>query len=114
MLERRYRSSESVRVRAEIEKYMSVQVCSDCKGRRLRKEALSVKVGGYSVDVLTSMVVSDLRRVMEELELSEKEIEISGKVVAEIVDRLGFLDAVGVGYLTLDRSSATRRSLFSS
>jgi excinuclease ABC subunit A len=107
MLARRHRSTDSALVRAKIEEYMSVQVCPDCKGRRLRKEALSVKVGGFSVDALTSMVVSDLRSIMETLELSKKEIEISGKVVQEIVDRLGFLDAVGVGYLTLDRSSAT-------
>jgi len=106
-LERRYRSTESVLVRSEIEKYMSEQVCPGCDGRRLRPEALSVKVGDYSIDTLGSMLVSDLKTVMQELALSDRDLRISGKVVQEIVDRLSFLDNVGVGYLTLDRASAS-------
>ena len=107
MLERRYRETESAMVRGEIEKSMSVRICPDCRGRRLRPEALAVTVSGESIDVLSSMAIGDLRRVLDRLELGERERAIAGKVLQEIADRLGFLDDVGVGYLTLDRSSAT-------
>jgi excinuclease ABC subunit A len=94
-------------VRGEIEKYMSVHSCPDCKGRRLRPEALAVTMAGKAIDELSALTVSDLRRVMAGLELSERELQITGKVVQEITDRLGFLDDVGVGYLSLERASAT-------
>jgi excinuclease ABC subunit A len=107
MLERRYRDTESASVRTEIEKYMSIQPCAGCGGRRLRREALSVKVADRAIDELTTMSVADLRRVVATLELGDKERQIADKVLQEIGDRLGFLDDVGVGYLTLDRSSAS-------
>ncbi len=106
-LERRYRSSDSAAVRAEIEKYRSVGACAQCGGRRLRREALAVRVGGRAIDELGAVAITDLRRVMAELPLAEKQREIAGKVLQEVHDRLSFLDDVGVGYLTLDRSSAT-------
>src|SRR5436190_641207 len=107
MLERRYKETDSAVVRGEIEKYMSVHPCPDCKGRRLRSEALAVTVAGKAIDELSALTVSDLRQVMAGLELSERELAITGKVVQEISDRLGFLDDVGVGYLSLERASAT-------
>ena len=107
MLERRYKESESQVVRGEIEKFMSVRLCPDCKGRRLRPEALAITVAGRAVDELTTMPVSELRRLVPTLELSDRERSIAAKVLQEVGDRLGFLDDVGVGYLTLDRSSAT-------
>ena len=107
MLERRYRETDSTLVRGEIEKYMSVKVCPDCGGRRLKPEALAVTVAGHAIDTLASMAVSALRRTLAALEFSEREATIAGKVIQEISDRLRFLDDVGVGYLTLDRSSAT-------
>ncbi|HEX2465449.1 MAG TPA: excinuclease ABC subunit UvrA, partial [Thermoanaerobaculia bacterium] len=107
MLQRRYRDTESASVRAEIEKYMSIQPCAGCGGRRLRREALSVKVADRAIDELTTMSVADLRRVVATLDLGDKERQIADKVLQEIGDRLGFLDDVGVGYLTLDRSSAS-------
>ena len=106
-LERKYRESGSASVRSEIEKYMSVHACSDCGGKRLRAEALAVTVDGAPVDQLSEMSVAELRAWMEGLRLSEREGAIAGKVVREIRDRLTFLDDVGVGYLTLQRSSAT-------
>src|SRR5262249_44956300 len=106
MLERRYKETDSTIVRSEIEKYMSVHPCPDCKGRRLRSEALAVTVAGKAIDQLSALTVSDLRRVMADLRLSDRELAITGKVVQEITDRLGFLDDVGVGYLSLDRASA--------
>ena len=106
-LERRYRETDSASVRSEIEKYMSVHPCAACGGRRLRPEALAVTVHGDSIDELSSRAVSDLRRWAEEVGLSERERTIAGKVMQEVRDRLSFLDDVGVGYLTLDRASAT-------
>jgi excinuclease ABC subunit A len=107
MLERRYKETESATVRAEIEKYMSVHPCPSCHGRRLRPEALAVKIGGRSIDELSLLAVSDLRAWMGGLDLDRRERAIAEKVVQEILDRLSFLDDVGVGYLTLERSSAT-------
>jgi hypothetical protein len=104
MLERRYKETDSAVVRGEIEKYMSVHSCPDCKGRRLRPEALAVTMAGKAIDELSALTVSDLRQVMAGLELSEREVQITGKVVQEITDRLGFLDDVGVGYLSLERA----------
>ncbi len=106
-LERRYRETDSALVRTEIEKYMSIHPCTDCGGRRLRPEALAVKVAGRSIDALGSKSVEDLHRWVAGLALSERERAIAGKVVQEIEDRLRFLADVGVGYLTLDRASAT-------
>jgi len=107
MLERRYRETDSQLVRGEIEKYMSVQTCPDCHGRRLRPEALAVTVGGRSIDRLSALSVAELRETFGGLELAERDLAIAGKVLKEIADRLRFLDDVGVGYLSLERSSAT-------
>ncbi|HET9209164.1 MAG TPA: excinuclease ABC subunit UvrA, partial [Thermoanaerobaculia bacterium] len=107
MLDRRYKETDSPTIRAEIEKYMSVHPCPTCEGRRLRPEALSVKVHGRAIDELSRLAVSDLRAWMGTLPLDKRERAIAEKVVTEIQDRLSFLDDVGVGYLTLDRSSAT-------
>ncbi|MCL4839276.1 MAG: excinuclease ABC subunit UvrA [Thermoanaerobaculia bacterium] len=106
-LERRYKETESAAVRQEIEKYMSVKTCPDCDGRRLRPEALGVKVQGRGVDELSRLPVSELLAIVDGLVLSTRERAIAAKVVQEIADRLRFLDDVGVGYLTLERSSAT-------
>jgi excinuclease ABC subunit A len=107
MLERRYKETDSPGIRAEIEKYMSAQVCPSCHGRRLRPEALAVTVKDKAIDELSSLPVSDLRGWVGRLGLDRRERAIAEKVVQEISDRLTFLDDVGVGYLTLDRSSAT-------
>jgi excinuclease ABC subunit A len=107
MLDRRHKESDSIAIRTEIEKYMSVRVCPACGGRRLRPEALAVKLAGYSIDQLSRLSVEALRAWMAALALDRRERTIADKVVQEIGDRLGFLDDVGVGYLTLDRSSAT-------
>jgi excinuclease ABC subunit A len=107
LLERRYKETDSQTVRTEIERFMSVRSCPDCGGRRLRPEALAVKIAGRAIDQISSLAVSDLRRFMAVLPLDARAQTIAGKVVQEINDRLTFLDDVGVGYLTLDRSSAT-------
>ncbi len=107
MLERRYKETDSAAVRAEIEKYMSVRQCPACKGQRLRPEALAVTMAERSIFALSQLPVAELRVFMKDLGLDPREQAIAGKVVQEIGDRLSFLDDVGVGYLTLDRSSAT-------
>src|SRR5436309_9183958 len=107
MLERRYKDTDSPTIRAEIEKYMSVHPCPACGGRRLRPEALAVTVADRSIYDLSQMSVGALRRWMAGLDLDRRERAIAEKVVQEIRDRLSFLDDVGVGYLILDRSSAT-------
>ena len=107
MLARRYKETDSPTIRGEIEKYMSVHPCPTCEGRRLRPEALAVTVHGKAIDELSRLSVSDLRAWMGLLPLDKRERAIAEKVVTEIQDRLSFLDDVGVGYLTLDRSSAT-------
>jgi len=107
VLDRRYRETSSAGVRAEIEKYMSVHDCTDCSGRRLRPEALSVKVGGRSIDELSRITVAELMQRIGKIRLNKRERAIAGKIVQEITDRLRFLDDVGVGYLSLERSSGT-------
>ncbi|HKI01188.1 MAG TPA: excinuclease ABC subunit UvrA [Thermoanaerobaculia bacterium] len=107
MLDRRYKETDSPTIRGEIEKYMSVHLCPTCEGRRLRPEALAVTVHAKAIDELSRQPVSDLRSWMGTLPLDKRERAIAEKVVTEIQDRLSFLDDVGVGYLTLDRSSAT-------
>jgi excinuclease ABC subunit A len=107
MLDRRYKETDSPAIRAEIEKFMSVHLCPTCEGRRLRPEALGVTMHGKAIDELSRLPVSDLRAWMGLLPLDKRERAIAEKVVTEIQDRLSFLDDVGVGYLTLDRSSAT-------
>jgi len=107
MLDRRYKETDSPAIRGEIEKFMSVRLCPTCEGRRLRPEALSVKLHGKAIDELSRLPVADLRAWMGTVPLDKRERAIAEKVVTEIQDRLSFLDDVGVGYLTLDRSSAT-------
>ena len=86
---------------------MSVHRCADCDGRRLRPEALAVTVAGRSIDELSGMTVGELRALFESLDLSRRQQAIAHKVLQEIRDRLQFLVDVGVGYLSLDRASAT-------
>jgi excinuclease ABC subunit A len=107
MLARRYKETDSPSIRTEIEKFMSVHLCPTCEGRRLRPEALAVTMHGRSIDELSRLSVTDFRAWVGELPLDKRERAIAEKVVTEIQDRLSFLDDVGVGYLTLDRSSAT-------
>jgi len=107
VLERRYRETDSAAVHQEIQKYMSVHTCHDCEGRRLRPEALSVYVSKQSIDQVSAMTVEEARKFLSQIDLSRRQLKIAHKVVEEIRDRLQFLDAVGVGYLSLDRPSGT-------
>lgn len=107
LLDRRYRDTESARVRSEIEQYMSIHTCPTCDGRRLRPEALAVTVQGEAIDRLSALPVAELQERIASWKLTEREHTIAEKVLREIADRLRFLVDVGVGYLTLERSGAT-------
>ncbi len=106
-LERRYRETTSVYMRADLEDYMGEVVCSSCNGARLRPEILSVTVGGVNIYELTEMPVKKSLRFLQELSLTEHERFIGDRIIKEICDRLGFLKSVGLEYLTLSRSSGT-------
>jgi excinuclease ABC subunit A len=108
-LERKYKETDSEMVRAEIERYMSTTTCPACDGKRLRPEALAVKVGGLDLHQVSSMPVAELRRRVAAVEsgLSPRERRIAEKILKEVLDRVGFLEDVGVGYLSLERASAT-------
>ncbi|HEX6763280.1 MAG TPA: excinuclease ABC subunit UvrA [Gaiellaceae bacterium] len=106
-LERRYRETDSSSQRERIEEYMSFRPCPVCKGARLKPEVLAVTVGGKNIHEFTRQSVSRALEFLTGLELTETEELIGHRVVKEIRERLTFLDDVGVGYLQLDRASAT-------
>jgi excinuclease ABC subunit A len=87
--------------------FMREMTCGACKGRRLKPEALGVKVGGRSVDELTRMSVRDASRFFRSLKLPAREAEIARQVLKEILARLSFLEDVGLDYLTLDRQAGS-------
>jgi excinuclease ABC subunit A len=106
-LEQRYRESTSDWVRADIEQYMSVQVCPACSGKRLRPEVLGVTVGGLNIIQVTEMSVRQCQAFFQNLQLTDRELYIAHQILKEIKARLGFLVNVGLDYLTLDRTAGT-------
>jgi len=106
-LERRYNETTSEWSRADIESCMSEENCPDCKGQRLSPETLSVTVGDKNIAQLCDMSVSDALKFFENLKLTEKEMLIGERIIKEINARLGFLQSVGLEYLTLSRSAGT-------
>jgi excinuclease ABC subunit A len=107
MLKRRYHESENDDIREEIERFMTPRKCPDCGGRRLKPEALSVTVANRPIDKIVSLQLSGADEFFRDVRLTAREEVIAGKILKEVRDRLGFLNAVGVGYLTLDRNAAT-------
>lgn len=106
-LERRYRETSSDYMRAEIEDCMSAIPCQDCGGQRLKKEILAVTVGGRNIAEYCALSVTKALDFMRDLELNEMQHKIGDRVIKEILDRLGFLQSVGLEYLTLSRASGT-------
>ena len=106
-LERRYRETQSPSMRADIEECMSEVECPECRGRRLKKTALAVTVGGMSIADFADLSVVKALDFIDHLTLSEKDSMIAERILKEIRARLGFLTSVGLGYLTLSRSAAT-------
>ncbi len=105
--ERRYMETSSRFMREWIEGYMSERKCGVCHGKKLNEKALSVKVGGIDIIQLTDMSVKDIMKFFTGLTLNETDQKISEMVLKEIIERISFLDNVGLNYLTLSRKSAT-------
>jgi len=108
-LERRYRETESSWAREEIGKYQVTSVCETCNGARLKPEALAVKINGKHVSETTEMSIAHAGAWFADLEnhLSAQQNEIAHRILREINERLGFLNDVGLEYLTLNRNSGT-------
>ncbi|MEC7640784.1 MAG: excinuclease ABC subunit UvrA [Nitrospinota bacterium] len=106
-LERRYHEVESASMRDEISKYMRTLQCPACRGDRLRKESLSVRVGEKNIVDLTRLTIGQFNEFFSALKLSRQESLIARRVIKEIQERSCFLNDVGLNYLTLDRTSAT-------
>ncbi len=106
-LERRYAETSSEYSKNDIETCMSEESCPDCKGKRLSPETLSVTVGDKNIADLTDLSVSDALEFFKNLKLTEKETIIGERIIKEINARLGFLQSVGLEYLTLSRAAAT-------
>src|ERR671938_385 len=106
-LQRRYRETDSSSQRERIEEYMSFRPCPECKGARLKPEVLAVTIGGKSIHQFTQLSVTRALEFLDRLDLTDTERLIGARIIKEIRERLTFLDNVGVGYLDLDRASAT-------
>ncbi len=106
-LNRRYRETTSESVKATYEEYMVTDDCPACHGRRLKPEVLAVTVGGKNISEVCDLSVSKARAFFRGLVLSEKDTMIASQILKEIDSRLGFLDSVGLSYLTLSRAAAT-------
>src|SRR6266403_150038 len=106
-LRERLNSPPSEKVRVALEEMVSPSVCRECNGRRLRSDSLAVRVGGRGIADYTSMTIEDAIKAFDQVRLREREERIAGLILREIRSRLRFLETVGLGYLTLDRPSAT-------
>jgi len=106
-LQDRYFKTESDAVREGIEKYMSQNPCSTCKGKRYKPEVLLVTVGQQNIAQVSDVSVAESLQFFKELKINKTEELIAGRILKEIQARLGFLENVGLGYLTLSRSAAT-------
>ncbi|HHU56024.1 MAG TPA: excinuclease ABC subunit UvrA [Acholeplasmataceae bacterium] len=107
LIERRYKQTTSSYSREYYNSYLADYECPECNGRKLSKEALSVKVGGKNIDEITKLTIIDLVDFIENLNLSEHDAQIAKLVLKEITMRLQFLVEVGLDYLTLNRAAAT-------
>jgi len=110
-LERRYAETESDYVRSEIERYMRKEVCPECQGARLKKEALSITIDQKSIVEIADLAVKEalgwIKKISDSEMISEKEKTIGQPIFKEIENRLGFLVSVGLDYLTLNRPAGT-------
>ncbi|MBQ6377061.1 MAG: excinuclease ABC subunit UvrA [Lachnospiraceae bacterium] len=106
-VERRYRETYSESSKAEYEKYMCITPCPTCGGRRLKAASLAVTVGGRNIMEMTDESVKKLLHFLDELTLSEYQMQIGAQILKEIRSRVSFLNDVGLDYLTLSRATAT-------
>ncbi len=106
-LERRYRETTSDYTKSEIEKYMYTVPCKTCNGKRLKKEALSVLVGGKNIAEVSDMSVIDAYSFIDQIVFTKNNKIISASIIKEIKERLSFLNEVGLSYLSLSRNAGT-------
>ena len=106
-LMRRYTQTKSSGIREWIEQFMSMRPCSSCNGSRLKQQTLAITINNMNIGEVSSMSVNKLSKFFKTLKLSKMENEIADQILKEISQRLSFLNNVGLGYLTLDRSAVT-------
>lgn len=106
-VERRYKETSSDYIREQMEKYMGESKCPTCKGQRLKKETLAVKIDGLTISDTTAFSIQEAADFFRDIVLTEKEMQIARLVLREICERLGFLIDVGLDYLTLSRAAGT-------
>ena len=106
-LQRRYTQTTSVGVKWDIERYMRTTDCPDCHGKRLKKEALAVTVGGKNIAEVCDLPVRDIAAFLDGVELTPTQHAIADVILKEIKNRINFLVGVGLDYLTLSRNAAT-------
>jgi excinuclease ABC subunit A len=106
-LKRRYLETESYQSREEIKPYMNFRSCPECHGAKLNKSSRSVRVENLNIFEITQFSVTTARAFFQKLTLSGKKKIIASRILKEINERLGFLENVGLGYLTIDRSAST-------
>ncbi len=103
----RLNEAPSEKIRVALEELVSPTVCQQCKGQRLREDSLSVRVGGRGIAEYTALPIENAVDAFQQIKLSKREEQIAGPILREIRNRLSFLRTVGLGYLTLDRTSST-------
>jgi len=106
-LKRRYIETDSSWARDEIRRYMNFKPCSECEGAKLNKASRSVKVGSFTISDITALSIAKAHLFFRRLKLKGKKKIIAERILKEIIERLGFLENVGLSYLTLDRSAYT-------
>lgn len=106
-MKRRYAETSSEGIKEEIENYMEIKTCPSCEGRRLKRDALSILVGGVNISELTDLSISDALDFFDKLALSERDHLIANQILKEIHARLLFLNNVGLNYLTLSRAAGS-------
>ena len=106
-VQRKYRETSSDTMKAEYEQFMRITPCETCGGKRLKKEALAVTVGGKNIYDMTNQSVKDLKKYLDELTLTKQQQLIGEQILKEIRARVGFLNEVGLDYLSLSRATGT-------
>ncbi len=107
LLERRYASTSSEDVRAEMSRYTQVRTCPSCQGRRLKKSSLSITINGYNISEISALTVEKALEFFNDINLEQRDAHIARQVLKEVNERLLFLCNVGLQYLTLDRTATS-------
>jgi excinuclease ABC subunit A len=106
-LQRRYRETDSYQIREEIRRYMNFRLCPECDGAKLNRASRSVRVGGKAIFEIAGMSITGAREFLSGINLSGQKAVVADRILREINERLGFLENVGLAYLTLDRTATT-------